>query len=211
MLHQIRLHENNLMQLNNSTIKQNEHKTVIMADPLEDYDPAVPTDDEDGSQEAAPVANSAYKSCWNKYSKYVDEECGGPTNNKYLTRANVDAFFTDVLPLLKIQPPQAVRYRTALQWYSKKIEYPQGGDSPEFIVDSEKVQQGINRHATKYLLSYATGNHDAHAGLGTDVLTNEDHLKALQCVFGDNGTAAYKDFACSWTGCMSTFVRQDTI
>ena len=132
-------------------------------------------------------------------------------NGKYLTRENMDSFFTEVIPKLKVKPPQAVRYRTALQWYSKKIEYPSGGDGPQFIVDSEKVQAGINRHTTKYLLAYATGNHDAHAGLGTDVLTNEDHLRALKFVFKEKGTAAYKDFALSWTGCMATYTRQDTI
>ena len=78
------------------------------------------------------------------------------------------------------------------------------------MVDCRVVQNAINKHATQYLIEYSIRNHDAHEGLPTNVLSNEDHLRALKHVFATNPTT-WSDFAMLFTGCHATFIRQDTM
>ena len=72
--------------------------------------------------------DKTYKQVWKRYKRFVDEEKGGPVllagNMHYLTRPFVDAFFMEVIPTLEIIPESVHRYRTALQWYANKLEWP---------------------------------------------------------------------------------------
>ena len=161
-----------------------------------------------------PEPNSAYKSCWKKFVVYVNNNLGGPSHfgtdadAKYLTRGHVDTFFKVVIPMLLVQPDSVARYRTSLQWYANHWEWTE--DDHGFTVDSKPVQKAINHHATKYLMTYLICNHDAHECLPTDVLSNADHLKALQHTFSSN-PKAWLDFSLSFTGCHATYIRQDTL
>jgi hypothetical protein len=161
-----------------------------------------------------PKANPAYKSCWNKFTAYVNDELGGPTRlvgeaeEKFLTRGHVDTFFKEVIPKLLVQPDSVARYRTSLQWYANHCEHTD--ENNPFVVDNKIVQKAINQHATTYLIQYSLRNHDAHEGLPTDVLSNADHLKALQHVAQVN-PSTWLDFSLSFTGCHATYIRQDTL
>jgi hypothetical protein len=164
--------------------------------------------------EPLPVASPAYKSNWTAFVRYVNTQLNGPDQlvgqleTKYLTRENVDAFFTAVIPTLLVQPSTAQRYRTALQWYANHWEWTV--ENAGFIVDSKTVQKSLNKHATKFLLEYSLRNHDAHEGLPTDVLSNADHLKVLQFV-AQNNPMTWIDFSVSFTSCHATYIRQDTL
>jgi hypothetical protein len=158
--------------------------------------------------ESRPKPNSSYKSCWTKFTGHVNDELSGPVGGKYLTRGNVDTFFKEVIPMLLIQPDGVARYRTSLQWYANHWEWT--ADDHPFVVDSKPVQKAINQHATRYLMTYSVRNHDAHEGLPTDVLSNADHLKALQHVATTN-PGTWLDFSLSFTGCHATYIRQDTL
>ena len=165
-------------------------------------------------EEDRPVPNSNYKTCWKKFTGHVDNQLEGPVDVngdgvlKYITRENVDSFFYTVIPTLTVQPDTVSRYRTAIQWYANHWEYPTEGH--EFLVDCRVVQDAINKHATQYLLLYSIRNHDAHAGLPTNVLSDDDHLRALRQCFSTN-PLNWQDFALSFTGCHATYIRQDTM
>ena len=164
-----------------------------------------------------PIISPTYKSCWNKFRNYVeDQEYTAPEGaiGQYVTRVNVDGFFTEVIPTMNIQPDTAARYRTSLQWVANKWEWGLNTEmEPKSYVNNGVVQQALNQHATNYLLAYNSRNNDAHSGLPTGVLTDPDHNQALKWCFthmSDN-SQPWMDFSLSWTGCHATFARQDTL
>jgi hypothetical protein len=169
-------------------------------------------DENDELEGLTPVA-PAYKGSWKQFTKYVNDELGGPVQDaedadKYLTRANVNAYFKHHIPTLKIQPDGIVRHRTALQWYSTHREW-KDPDNP-FIVNSKTVKDCIKLYASKYLMEYTIRNHDAHAGLPTNILSDEDHCKAMKHVISTNDST-WQDFGMSWNGCRATNIRQATL
>lgn len=87
-------------------------------------------------------SNQSYQNEWNRFKKWVDEnleELGLDEPSPYLTRWNVDAYFSAAVIHRDGQQNSIRRIVSALEWYARYVEYPRGG----FEVDSNDVKQAI--------------------------------------------------------------------
>lgn len=159
--------------------------------------------------------DSTYVQWWRAFTTYVDQRrtanelLPGP---KYLTRQNVDRYFSEVVAQNgAIQPASASKAASALQWYSTHRE---NADVLEPFTVRTTVNSVVSRslvaQANRFANSYITTNHDAHADLPTAVLSVEDHERVLNYVFHSN-SVAWKDFSLSWTNCYVTYMRLDSL
>lgn len=158
--------------------------------------------------------DQAYASVWRRYRLFVDAErlTGNlPDGEKYITRANVDRYFSQIVRHLTVSPVTAYRHATAIQWYATNREYY--AEANQFLVRNgvnSEVQRALNDQANNYAEAYVLALHDAHANLPTDVLTKGDHRKVMQHVLTNN-LQCYQSFAVSWTVCHATFLRLDSL
>ena len=79
--------------------------------------------------------NSNYKNCWAMFCKFIDSNSSGVNvtktpNGRYVTRTNVDAFFSH-RKRTGMSLSVGKQTRQALQWYAKHVE-----DNSDFIVSS---------------------------------------------------------------------------
>ena len=114
------------------------------------------------------VADRTYQFIFKSYVKFLYERgiaSDGP-DRAYLFREGVDRFFDEHVSERNMEPKQFKKYRTALTWYARHIEYFPGNDNGEkFDVDSASVQHVLNRSASSFLIDYETSNRDAHEGI----------------------------------------------
>lgn len=159
--------------------------------------------------------SSAYQGCWKKFKHFVTAARAAGSlaaGDKYLTRENVDLYFSEVIVELKVQPDTAKRHATALQWYSNNVEYP--NDDPPFQVhpgsSRSVVARALDKQAAEYAQHYILQCHDAHANLPTDILSKADHKKVMTYVLSQN-LRNDPAFHVSWTTCHATYLRIDSL
>mmetsp|Transcript_1622 Transcript_1622/g.2385 ORF Transcript_1622/g.2385 Transcript_1622/m.2385 type:complete len:1247 (+) Transcript_1622:125-3865(+) len=109
---------------------------------------------------------------WSRYCDWVDETEGTEKteDNRYLTRGNVDRFFSEYLQNSRTLSPRRVKkMKSDLQWCALNIEIPKSGTS--FIVDSHRVEEAIAKHAEE---SFARNEEKKDDGL-----YNEEFISAM--------------------------------
>lgn len=159
--------------------------------------------------------DGSYKRPWRLLKEFVDGR-GGPNPHEidglrhYLTRQNVDDYFTLVTPTFTVQPSSVARHRCALQWWADNLEWREEDGYERFIVDSRIVQRALDKYGCAFLADFTQQNPDIHANIPTNILTEEDHRRAVAHVFTSTHSF-WRDFSVSWTVCQATFIRQDTL
>ena len=146
-----------------------------------------------------------YTSEWNRYCQWVlanREASLIPSGTKYLTRENVDLFFSQEVVNRIVVPDTARRVVSSLQRFADDVEYTDG--SVEFSVDSPVVKRALETHKRLYMQRISRQVEDPHANLPTNVLTEADCAKALFIAAGRNN---WKDLMLCWTTCEQTFLR----
>mmetsp|Transcript_10693 Transcript_10693/g.14990 ORF Transcript_10693/g.14990 Transcript_10693/m.14990 type:complete len:402 (+) Transcript_10693:163-1368(+) len=112
-------------------------------------------------------ANTTYATCWKTFKTFVDaERRQTEQEGPYLTRQNVDLFFSSFVLHLDCTPESAKMYVYALRWYANEIP---GG----FEVDSVRVRESLKSHARKFS---AANLPDVRASLPTNMLCEHDKL-----------------------------------
>jgi len=89
-----------------------------------------------------------------------------PPGDRFLTRENVDLYFTRVIAGKTFKPESARRVVSALQWYADQIEY--AGDPQGFQVDQKVVKEALEIHTTMYIEWECSKVKDPHLNLPTD-------------------------------------------
>jgi hypothetical protein len=177
------------------------------------------------SIEAATLRNIAdtfrppdpsYKGVWKKYTAYVD---AGRVQGvlelglQYLTRDNVDKYFSDVVAYLHtVQPSTASRHVCALAFYAKSLEYT-STDAEVFDVRGTSngvVQKSLHAQEARYAKHMLSRNGDPHANLPTDVLTEEEHQTILSYAYTSN-MLGWKNFVLSWNVCTVSYIRNNSL
>ena len=146
-----------------------------------------------------------YTSEWNRYCQWVlanREASLIPSGTKYLTRENVDLFFSQEVVNRIVVPDTARRVVSSLQRFADDVEYTDG--SVEFSVDSPVVKRALVTHKRLYMERLSRQVEDPHANLPTNVLTEADCVKAL---FIAARRINWKDLMLCWTTCEQTFLR----
>ena len=93
--------------------------------------------------------DKSYTQEWNRFCKWVDVQRSSngtelsSTGTKYLTRENIDRYFTIQVIKRRINGDSARRIVSALNWYAKHHEYS-ATRGQDFVVDSAMVQTTID-------------------------------------------------------------------
>ena len=156
--------------------------------------------------------DKSYTRAWIKLKQCVDQERakGVLAAGKYLTRENVDFYFSTVVSeSLNLNPDSARRVVAALQKYSDLEEHALAAEP--FVVDSPIVKKALSSHKVKWFESQAIKSSDPHENLPTNSLTYNDHGKVLN-YYLHNNKQDWKEACLMWTINRQTYLRyHDTI
>lgn len=162
-------------------------------------------------RDTAPKADESYKREWNRFKTFVDDARANqllPPGDKYLTRNNVDLFFTTVVALRdNVMPESARRVVSSLQYFSRFEEHP----TSNFVVDaSVHVANSLQAQSRRYF-DYVGRQvmKEPHSNLPTNILSDNDHRKVLEAIF--EGHPNWQDLALSWNCCTQTYVRGHSV
>ena len=155
------------------------------------------------------VNDRSYKAEWKNYRAWVAEHRANnvlPVGPKYLTQENIDLYFSEKVVNRLINPDSARQVVSSLQRFADDIEYVDGQES--FIVDSFSVKKALEAHKRLYKERKLLHVEDPHANLPTDVLSEDDCVRALQlAATGQN----WKDMMLCWATCEQTYLRNDSM
>jgi hypothetical protein len=156
--------------------------------------------------------DKTYQREWKKYIFWVTTNRQNnvlPAGDKYLTRANVDLYFSHVVANRHdILPDTARRTLSSLQSYADNVEYIDGAEKLDLesiiVKRALETQRRLNLdHQNRQIV-------DPHANLPTDVLTQSETREVLRTIL-EHHPLNWMDLSMSWTHCESTFDRNDTM
>ena len=150
-----------------------------------------------------------YANEWKNYSTWVDQmrhQNMIPPGDRYLTRENVDLYFSTVVVNRMVQPTTTRRVVSALQKFAEIREYIDGTET--FTVDSVAVQRALDTQARLWRDAQRELVVDPHANLPTDVLSEPETIAVIQTAMN---SCNWKDMTLSFTTCEQTFVRCDSM
>lgn len=148
-------------------------------------------------------ADTTYERNWKKFTTFIDKERENgnvPPGDKYLTRENVDLYFSETICDYIVTPDTARRVVSALQWHANFREYGKG----VFDVDSPAVKQALEAQKVNYGATLAKKIRDPHEKLPTDVMTDEEYMRAFDAILKRN---EWEDLLLAWAICDQTYLR----
>ena len=162
------------------------------------------------SQRSRRVNDRSYDSEWRRYRAWVAlQRQNGviPHGTKFLTRENVDLFFSSEVVNRQVQPNTARRVVSSLQRFADDVEYIDGSELFQ-VGDSPSVKKALETHTRLYVQRIKGNVDDPHADLPTNVLSEDDCLKILRIAIENPN---WKDMCLTWTTCTQTFLRNDSM
>ena len=153
-------------------------------------------------------ADSTYLREWNRYKRWVTGKRATevlPPGEKYITRDAIDLYFTEVVAHLTVTPKTAQRIRPSLQFFADKLEHV----GEDFCVNSQFVNEGIATQTQTYINASFSNKSDPHKNLPCNILTHEEHVRALDYIFSNN-VESWQSLYMSWTLGNNTLIRCDT-
>lgn len=147
--------------------------------------------------------DKTYQKEWRNFRAYIDNERNEnrlPAGPKYLSRQNVDLYFTEVVAERYCVPDTARRVVPALQWYSTYEEHIH----EPFVVDSATVRMALQSQKGRRSAKEREKTYDPHANLPTDVLSPNDYTKLHNVVVNQPNWA---DLQLCMSICDATFIR----
>jgi Centromere DNA-binding protein complex CBF3 subunit, domain 2 len=162
------------------------------------------------SQRSRRVNDRTYTLEWRRYRAWVALQRQNsiiPAGPKYLTRENVDLFFSSEVVNRQVIPETARRVVSSLQRFADDEEYIDGSEVFK-VGESDMVKKALETHKRLYMVRMTATVEDPHADLPTNVLSEEECLKVLRLAVS---TSNWKDMTLTWTTCTQTFLRNDSI
>jgi hypothetical protein len=147
--------------------------------------------------------DATYAREWRRFKEFVDAERAAdniPSGEKYLTRENVDLYFSEKISKRNVNPDGARRVVSALQWFSDRYEHA----FDAFKVESPYVIRALAAHKQHHGASLATKIVDPHGKLPTDVMTDDEYMKAHDIILKSQ---EWQDLQLAWSTCDQTYVR----
>ena len=160
------------------------------------------------SGRAATEADRTYISEWNRYRTWVTQmrvQNVIPHGPKFLTRENVNLYFSECIIDRKVNPDGARRVVSALQRFANNIEY---NDGNIFTIDCDAVSVSLAHHKKLYQSRTSGMVEDIHANLPTNILSVQNCEKILTLAISKRN---WKDMMLCWTVCEQTFLRNDAM
>lgn len=162
------------------------------------------------SQQTIPNKNvdKTYKNEIAKYKEWVDKEQLEKVNGKYLSRDNVDLYFTQVQQSRLVTHNTGRRVVSALQSFADNDEYL--GSEVGFIVDCQHVRNMLKAQTTNKTKHVLNTGRDYHVKLSIRNMTYNEKRQITRYVLKDN-KRFWSDFLTTWNCCNMTFSRVDTV
>ena len=151
--------------------------------------------------------DNTYKNEIKNYKKFIDKE-RLVENGKYLTRDNVDLYFTTVQQTRLVTVNTGRRVVSALQSYADNVEY--AGDAKGFCVESKVVLRTLTKQKELKTQNELDTSKDYHVKLCVKNLNFMDNHKIVRYVL-ENDKSYWSDFLTTWNGCNQMFCRADTM
>ncbi len=155
---------------------------------------------------ASKKPDVSYSREWRKFKDFItlNRSSGHlDTEGLFITRENIDFYFaTKVANLTQLSPESARRIVPAIQFFADFEEYANARE--RFIVDGPVVLKALECHGAKWREVKSNKYTDPHADLPTNVLTYEEHRKALLYMIP---LPEWRDLTFTWSTCRSTFIR----
>jgi len=152
--------------------------------------------------------DTTYSREWTKFKVFIDqkrqEKIVPLPHDLYLTRDNVDLYFSTVIRDRECVPDSARRVVSALQFFANREEHVTAIGQPEFNVESPIVKQALEAQKIRYGEAVASRVTDPHKNLPTDVLS-QDEYKRIH--LGIIPRIDWDDFQWTYSICDATFVR----
>jgi hypothetical protein len=128
-------------------------------------------------------ADKSYNGVWKNYVKWLLGESGlGVTHPSYLTRDNINHWFSRVAAKKKVVKNTCTRYVNALQWFADHEEMEHAGKTPRFIVCDGMVDHACDAQQAYLKEEGGKLGVDPHKGL-KDVLSLPVRLQILQYIY----------------------------
>lgn len=154
------------------------------------------------------AADNTYKYEIKKYKDWAGKLDSVKNGGKYLTRDNVDLYFTDVQKDRLVTVNTGRRVVSALQFFADTDEY--AGDAVGFRVESNVVLQMLmEQRQSKTQHELETGK-DYHIKLTVKNMTYIEKSQIVRYVLKTD-KSFWSDFMTAWNACNAMFCRVDTI
>ena len=128
-------------------------------------------------------------------------------DGKYITRDNVDLYFTETQQNRLVKPNTGRRVVAALQVCADE-EY--AGSAEKFVVDSPTVQRMLLIQKQRKQQRELAVSRDYHVNLSVKNMTYNEKRLIVRSVLHTN-KPFWSDFLTAWNSCNSMFCRVDTI
>ena len=153
---------------------------------------------------------STQSSNYRQFTKFIDKKrregvVPGNVGDAYITGANVDLFFQEVIAYKKILPNSAAKFRQAIQKFADQYEHP----TVKFDVASRQgVKNALVAQQNRYIEHEVDRSmKDPHANLPIDVLGFMDHVQFVSETLKSNNQN-WRDLLFSWNTASRTLMRQ---
>lgn len=137
----------------------------------------------------------AYANEYDRFIAWVDEHGVVEEDGKYITRLNVDLYFTEHVAFYRTGTSGTIkRIVQGLQWFSSKKENPGSG----FLVENAVVKLALdtNKERQKNMETIRPGT-DPHKGL-KDVLPTSDRILIMDHIYGQRGDWGPASISFTW-------------
>jgi hypothetical protein len=142
-----------------------------------------------------------------KYKRWVRQH-GLVREDKYITRENVDLYFTEVQQYRLVKPGTGRRVVNALQAHADIVEY--AGAEVRFVVDSATVKSMLIVQKQKKIQKTLDTGKDYHVKLPVKNLTFDEKYRIIRYVL-ENNKIYWSDFLTTWNACNQMMCRVDSM
>ena len=156
----------------------------------------------------AKKPDKSYVNEWNRFRRFIEAKRATnsdqvTTGLHFLTRQNVDHYFSTDVAQRKISGDSARRVVSALQYYAGHHEY--AGMEVEFKVPSNVVRHAVEAVRVTYNEAMSTNSHeDPHENLRDNKISVNEMRKGMTVALNKR---EWKDLSVTMTTCKSTYIR----
>ena len=159
------------------------------------------------AEKSSKKPDKTYLANYKKFVKFCEETCNC-SEPPYVTRANVDLYFAEVVQhKVEVNSATASRIVPSLQWFADNEEYWDA--DTRFVVASQCTKKALDQHLENYRQRQMNGMsiEDPHQNLPTDVLGEDEIYNFLRTAMAHQ---RWHDLLVAWNLGENAFLRGDS-
>jgi hypothetical protein len=147
------------------------------------------------------MPNDCYRQNYNRFCRWIDQQEGYDTDDdgRYITRSNIDLYFSRAVPTYAGQGNTIKSHQWALEWFAYYREYV---GTTLLVVDNDVVKSGIKTQALRRKNAGpdaigSNGAADPHVGL-KDGITECDRETIMDYIYSERNDDGPASFSHTW-------------